>query len=195
MATFLVAIGYLVGSIPTGVLIARLAGVDVRRVGSGNIGATNVTRSAGLRPGLFTLLGDTLKGALPILLARWLHASEGVEAAVGAAAVAGHVFPVTLGFRGGKGVATALGVLGVLAPVVAGAVLVAFAAVVVASRWVSAGSLVAAGLAPVLLALLGHPRVHVLTMCGISLLILVRHRANIGRLLAGTEPKLGLPVD
>ena len=195
MAALLVAFGYLAGSIPTGVLIANRVGIDLRRVGSGNIGATNVTRAAGTRLGLFTLLGDAMKGAIPTALATWLDVGAGVTATVAVAAVAGHVFPVMLGFRGGKGVATALGVLVVLAPLVAGAVTLVFALVEAASRWVSLGSLVATMLTPALLALLGAPTAHVLAMAAVAVLVVLRHRENLERLLEGSEPKIGPPTE
>ena len=144
-AAALAAAGYLLGSIPFGLLVARAArGVDVRAAGSGNIGATNVARVAGVGPGLLVLFLDAAKGALAVLLARaLLPGALLVQALVGLLAVVGHVAPVWLGFRGGKGVATALGVLGVLVPAAAVAGVLAYALVFLYSRISSLGSLVA----------------------------------------------------
>jgi glycerol-3-phosphate acyltransferase PlsY len=189
---------YLVGSIPTGVLLARLKGVDVRSTGSGNIGATNVARSAGKGLGFATLVLDAAKGALPVLVADALGLAPGgdplggwaaIAAAVGA--VTGHVFPITLGFRGGKGVATALGALAALAPSSLVLPLLAFALGFGLSRRVSVGSIAAAMAAPFGSMLTGHPPAVSLAITFIALLILLRHRENMARLRAGTEPKFG----
>lgn len=191
MGTVAVTLAYLVGCIPTGLLLTRRAGIDVRTVGSGNIGATNVTRAAGRRLGLLTLLGDALKGAVPTAVAVALGATDALVASVAVATVVGHVFPITLGLRGGKGVATALGALLVLSPVVALAATVLFAGLFGATRRVSVGSLGAAVATPVAL-VLGHaPRAHVIGMLVVGLLILLRHRENIARLVEGTEPRFG----
>jgi glycerol-3-phosphate acyltransferase PlsY len=190
VAALAVTLAYLAGCIPTGLLLARRAGIDVRRVGSGNIGATNVTRAVGPRLGVLTLVGDALKGALPVALAGAAGATPGLVAMVAVACVLGHVFPVTLGFRGGKGVATGLGVLVVLAPAVAAAAVVLFAACVAVTRRVSVGSLVASIAAPAILTLTGGPRPHVVAMALVAVLIVVRHRENLVRLLDGTEPRI-----
>lgn len=189
---------YLVGSIPTGVLLARLKGVDVRATGSGNIGATNVARSAGKGLGLATLVLDAAKGALPVLAADAFALAGGdpavaryapLVAALGA--VAGHVFPITLGFRGGKGVATALGALAALAPGSLVLPLLAFAIAFGLSRWVSLGSICAAMAAPFGSMLAGYPFLVTVTITSMALLILLRHRDNMKRIRAGTEPKFG----
>lgn len=193
MAALAVTLAYLAGCIPTGLLLARRAGVDVRRVGSHNIGATNVTRTVGVRLGLLTLAGDALKGALPVALAGAAGATPGLVGAVGVACVVGHVFPVTLGFRGGKGVATGLGVLVVIAPVVAACAVVLFSACVALTRRVSVGSLVASIAAPPILMLAGGSRPLVVAMAVVSALVVVRHRENLVRLLDGTEPRIGAP--
>jgi glycerol-3-phosphate acyltransferase PlsY len=185
----LLAFGYLCGSIPFGLILGRLAGVDVRRTGSGNIGATNVARSVGLGVGVATLIADALKGTVPVLVAGQLGASPALSAGVGVAAFLGHVFPVTLHFVGGKGVATAVGVLAVLAPVAVACAAAAFVAVVAVTRYVSLGSVVAAVCAPAVVAALGYPRTVLAASLAMSALIIVRHRGNYARLLAGTEAR------
>lgn len=192
MTWLLVAVGYLGGSIPFGLLLAaRFAGKDVRAEGSGNIGATNVARVAGKKLGALVLLLDALKGALPVLAAVRLAPDEPLlHVAVGAAAFLGHVFPVWLRFRGGKGVATALGVLLVLLP---GAALVGFvtwALVLAVTRVSSLGSLLGGLLAITSAFLLGAPRPSALLATGLFLAMLWTHRGNIGRLLKREEKPL-----
>jgi glycerol-3-phosphate acyltransferase PlsY len=189
MRILLLAIGYLAGSIPTGLLLARQRGIDVRRAGSGNIGATNVLRTAGLTLGVLTLLGDVLKAALPTLLAaRIAPADAGL---VGLAAFLGHLFPPWLGFNGGKGVASALGVLLVLDPLAAGVGVVIFVAVVVATGYVSLASMAGALAAGILTWATGMPTwPAVATMAA---LILVRHGANLRRLVNGQESRVRRP--
>jgi glycerol-3-phosphate acyltransferase PlsY len=196
-----VTAAYLLGSIPFGYLIVRLTGRgDVRETGSGGTGATNVTRRAGKKAGVVTLALDALKGVAAVLLARLLLA-EGFEvnwwvAVAAVAAVAGHCFPVWLAFRGGKGVATGLGVFLGLAPLAVLCALPAFLAVVWATRYVSLGSIVAACAVPLLILLLGDraappgQRAPLLAAAAAgSALIVFMHRANIRRLLSGTESK------
>jgi glycerol-3-phosphate acyltransferase PlsY len=190
---------YLIGSIPSGYILARLKRVDVRQVGSGNIGATNVTRAAGRGLGLLTLIIDVAKGALPVLLATSLElvpnadASFDQRARVGAAIAAflGHVFPIFLGFRGGKGVATALGAILALAPLVIVLPLVVFTGVFVLRRVVSLASMSAALAAPLSSAAFGQPASVTWATGLIALVIMIRHRENVGRLRAGTEPRFG----
>jgi glycerol-3-phosphate acyltransferase PlsY len=188
----LLTTAYLLGSIPFGVAAARFSGnVDLRRVGSGNIGATNVLRAVGKGAAALTLLGDIGKGALAVGLARALGASAPLLAGVALAAVLGHLFPVWAGFRGGKGVATTLGVILGTMPAVGGLLLVVWLAVAMVSRYSSLAALAAATAMPVLAWLVdGRP-----AMIGLSgvlfLLIMVRHRENIRRLIAGTEGKIG----
>ena len=189
MPLILLAFGYLCGSIPFGLILGRLAGVDVRRTGSGNIGATNVARSVGLGVGVATLIADALKGTVPVLVAGRLGASPTLSASVGVAAFLGHVFPVALHFAGGKGVATAVGVLAVLAPVAMASAAAAFVVVVAVTRYVSLGSAVAAVCAPVAVAALGYPRPVLVASLAMSAVIIVRHRDNYARLLAGTEAR------
>jgi len=185
----LLAFGYLCGSIPFGLILGRLADVDVRRTGSGNIGATNVARSVGLGVGIATLGADVLKGAVPVLVAEWIGTPPGLSAAAGVAAFLGHVFPFTLHFAGGKGVATALGVLAVLAPIAVACAAAVFVAVVGVTRFVSLGSVLAAVCAPVALVALGYPRSVAAASLAMSAVIIVRHRDNYARLLAGTEAR------
>src|SRR5512137_739985 len=147
--TILLILGaYLLGSIPTGLLLARAAGVDIRTTGSGNIGATNVYRTLGRTVGILTLVGDCVKGLIPVLVARHLEMGDAMIAAAGAAAFLGHVYTVFLGFKGGKGVATALGVFLAVAPAAVGAALLVFVAVVWKWRYISLGSICAALVMP-----------------------------------------------
>jgi glycerol-3-phosphate acyltransferase PlsY len=178
---------YLLGSLPTGVLLARRRGVDLRAVGSGNIGATNVARSVGKGLGALTLLGDCLKGLLPVLLARLLLFDPWSVAAVGLAAFLGHVFSLFLRFRGGKGVATALGVFLALAPEAAAIAVGLFVLTCAAFRRVSVGSLVGALALPALLAAFEAHSAHLVlagVLCGA---ILLTHRENLARLWRGRE--------
>jgi acyl phosphate:glycerol-3-phosphate acyltransferase len=183
-------LGYLLGSIPFGLLLTRAAGLgDIRRVGSGNIGATNVLRTGNKALAAATLLLDGLKGAVAVLLATWLGAHEAALWA-GIGAVLGHAFPVWLGFKGGKAAATSYGVLIAAAwPVglAAGAVWLATAAV---TRISSLAALVSFALAPVLAAALADLTVVKLALV-IAVLVFARHHANIRRLLSGTEPRIG----
>lgn len=182
---------YLIGAIPFGLIIGRLAGIDVRLSGSGNIGATNVTRLLGKKLGLLTLVLDCLKGFLPIFLAsRLLPAGpyrEMVLLLCGIMAVLGHMFPLYLGFKGGKGVATGLGVFLFLSPAAIIISLAVFVATVALSGFVSAGSLLASALFPIWLWLLGQPAASIGTAAIIALLIWVKHRENISRLIVGQE--------
>lgn len=180
---------YFLGSIPTGLLLAKAAGVDIRTSGSGNIGATNVYRTLGRSVGVMTLAGDCLKGLLPVLLAKYLHMVDIWIAAIGLAAFLGHVYTIFLGFKGGKGVATALGVfLGVAPLAVCGALLV-FAGVVWRSRFISLGSITAAAAMPAFVALFNPQPPLVLMTVAVAALVVWKHRENIQRLRAGTESK------
>jgi glycerol-3-phosphate acyltransferase PlsY len=182
-------LGYGLGSIPFGLLLTRWAGAgDIRSIGSGNIGATNVLRTGRKGLALATLLLDLGKGALPTALGlAWLGPLGGAIA--GAGAILGHCFPVWLGFRGGKGVATAAGVVLGMTPLLFLPVLVAFIAVVAATRWVSLGSITAACLAPVAAWLLGATAAVWLYLL-VAALVVFKHRENIHRLLRGQENRL-----
>jgi acyl phosphate:glycerol-3-phosphate acyltransferase len=184
---------YLVGAVPIGLLVARAFGVgDIRRHGSGNIGATNVLRTLGRLPAIVTLLGDVLKGYLAVLLGSALGGEQpAVSAAAAVAAVAGNCWSVFLGFRGGKGVATGLGALLRLVPWATLAAVPVFVAIVASFRYISLGSLLAAACVPLGALLLGYPRASVLAALVIAAIIIGRHHANIARLRAGTESRLG----
>ncbi|RMG30655.1 MAG: glycerol-3-phosphate 1-O-acyltransferase [Gammaproteobacteria bacterium] len=183
--------GYLLGSISTAILVARhLGGPDPRHVGSGNPGATNMLRVGGKKAGALTLLGDLLKGTLAVLAARWLGAAPPVLALVGLAAFLGHLYPVWFGFRGGKGVATALGVLLGLAPLVGLATAATWLATAFVTRISSLSALVAAALAPLWMAWLHPEPAYAWTTAAMSLLLYWRHRSNIRNLLAGREGKI-----
>lgn len=182
-------LGYALGSIPFGLILTRLAGAgDIRRIGSGNIGATNVLRTGRKGLALATLLLDLAKGGLPVALGyAWFGPDVAVMA--GAGAILGHCYPVWLGFRGGKGVATAAGVVLGLTPLVFLAILLAFVAVVAVTRWVSLGSITAAVLAPVVAWLTGHVQAAELYLF-VAALVVLKHRENIGRLLRGQESRV-----
>ncbi|HEX8776052.1 MAG TPA: glycerol-3-phosphate 1-O-acyltransferase PlsY [Pyrinomonadaceae bacterium] len=192
---------YLLGSIPFGYLIVRAReGTDVRETGSGGTGATNVTRRAGKKAGLVTLLLDAAKGLAAVGLARWLAASHFEVnwwvAAAAVLAVMGHCFPVWLGFRGGKGVATGVGLFLGLSPLAVGCALVVFIFVVWLTRYVSLGSIMATALFPLCVWVLSRyvkpaeDLAPVMTASIIGgLIIIFMHRANIGRLIAGTESR------
>ena len=188
----LVAAGYLLGSIATAVLVARALGVaDPRSGGSGNPGATNVLRLAGRKAAGLTLVGDILKGVVPVLVARAAEVPPGAVALVGLAAFLGHLYPAFFGFRGGKGVATALGVLLAMEPYLGGAVLATWLVVAGVSRYSSLAALVASVLAPGYAWVLSGDRGVVGAVALMAVLLVWRHRANIRRLVAGEEGRIG----
>ncbi len=180
---------YLIAAIPTGVVLARVMGYeDVRDKGSGNIGATNVYRVAGKLPGFLTLIGDILKGFLPLLACKnWLAPTPTQIGIACAMAIVGHCYPVYLKFRGGKGIATALGIFLAISPqAVLGAAIV-FGITVAISRFISLGSVLAAMSAPLLVLMLNEPQPIFLSTLFIAALIVWRHRSNIKRLMDGSE--------
>jgi glycerol-3-phosphate acyltransferase PlsY len=184
---FVLLVIYLIAAIPTGIVLTRLMGSeDIREQGSGNIGATNVYRVAGKLAGVLTLLGDTLKGLLPLLACKsWLTPTQlGVASAV---AIIGHCYPVYLKFKGGKGIATALGIFLVLSPLTVLGALVVFVLAVGTTRYISLGSVLAALSAPLLILMLGNPQPIFLSTLFIAMLVVWRHRSNISRLMNGTE--------
>lgn len=187
MPLALICAAYLLGSIPTGVLIGKLKGIDVRKRGSGNVGATNVARVVGKLPGLLVLIVDVAKGWIPAAL---LPAGPSLKILLGMAAVAGHIWNPFLQFQGGKGVATALGVLWGLDPRVALGSTAVWIAAALATRYVSVASSAAALAAPFLMALLGLPTPWILGGIVVSLAIIARHRPNFLRLLHGEEHKI-----
>jgi len=181
---------YLIGAIPFGLLLSRSSSVDIRAHGSGNIGATNVARLLGKKLGFCTLLLDIGKGYLPMALAALLirGPNQGLIVAIcGLGAVLGHMYPVYLGFKGGKGVATGLGVFLYLAPMAVVYGLGVFLAAVLLSGFVSLGSLLASAAIPLAIFLQGAPNGTIVIAVTIGLLIWWKHRPNIGRLLSGTE--------
>jgi len=192
MTLLLLIFAYLMGSVPTGVILAKaFSDVDPRTQGSRNIGATNVFRTAGKKLGVVTLLGDILKGLIPVAIARGSLDSHFWIGAVALAAFLGHLYPIFLKFKGGKGIATGLGVFLALSPLPAILSLVVFGAVVHRWRFISLGSLSATAAFPFLLALLNPHRIYIPFAIIIGVLIFYRHRENIERLLAGRESKFG----
>jgi len=183
-------LSYLLGSVPTGYIVASVTGVDIRRSGSGNIGATNVARTVGWKKGVLTLVLDAAKGFFPVLAAVGLDLGITAASIAGLAAFLGHLYPIFLKFQGGKGVATALGVFLGTMPLAAAIVGCVFVVVVRLSRRVSLGSVIAAGLSPLVSWLLGYAPPIVWVSLVIGALAVIRHRENIQRLIAGTEAKL-----
>jgi len=196
LSATLAVLAYLLGAVPMGLIVSRLRGLDLRRHGSGNIGATNAGRVLGRRYAVLVVALDFAKGGVPVWVARSVL-GERASAAVlwcAVAAVAGHVFPVYLRFRGGKGVATAAGAFFALQPIAAAVALTAWFAVLLASRYVSMASLVGAWLYPFAVALLSPPREAAplsAAASAVALLITFRHRTNLQRLWCGQEPKIG----
>lgn len=189
-ATVVATLSYLLGSVPFGMILARIMGLgNLRDIGSGNIGATNVLRTGNKSAAALTLLLDAAKGAVAVLLARWF-AGEAAAQAAALAAFLGHCFPVWLGFRGGKGVATFLGVILALAWPVGLACCATWAATAALSRTSSLAALVAAGSSTLWMLLLGYGTAFFLGVA-LTVLIYLRHRSNITRLRAGTEPRIG----
>lgn len=191
MTIALVILAYLVGSIPSGFILGRLAGVDVRDAGSGNIGATNVARVLGKRRGLLTLLADVAKGFLPVFLGQRLGLGDAALELAAVAAFLGHLYPVFLRFQGGKGVATAFGALLALAPLATPLILLVFGVAIFYSRRVSAGSIAAAFAAPLSVWAFFYSVELVAVSAFLGAMVILRHRENIQRLLAGTEPPFG----
>lgn len=201
----LILAAYLVGAIPFALIVARMKGVDLRTVGSGNLGATNVGRALGWTYGVFVLLLDALKGFVPVcFFPQFATVGDGawnpdvLRVLLAIAAVCGHVFPVYLGFRGGKGVATGLGVSLALLPVASSIALATFLAVAVPTRLVSLGSVVAAAVLPLAFLATDWPRatgpglVVLIGAVALATVVIVSHRANIGRLLRGEEKRFSV---
>ena len=184
-------LAYILGSVPVGILVAEwFKSNDPRSLGSGNIGATNVARTAGKKAGLITLFGDCLKGFLAIMIARFLGAGDGVTAITGLLAFMGHLYPVFLGFKGGKGVATGLGVLLALAPGATFVGIILFAAVTAYSHFVSLGSIAAAATLPLFICQFGYSWKIVYSALIMAVFIIYKHRANILRLCQNEENRL-----
>lgn len=188
----LIVFSYLLGSIPTGVIVSRLLGKDPRQEGSGNIGATNVMRTAGKGAGAATLLGDMAKGAIPVFLVSRVSADPALISLAASAAFLGHLYPVFLGFKGGKGVATAAGTFLVLSPLSFLLAALLFVAVVLRTRYVSLASLSAGGIMPLLISLFSQSKAYIILAIFMAIFILYRHRDNIQRLIEGRENQVQL---
>lgn len=204
MATLLaVVLSYLLGSIPTGAIAGKLRGVDLRNEGSGNLGATNALRVLGPAVGIPVLAVDVAKGTVAVLFLATLPGAgsllgpSGIRLACGLAAIAGHIAPVFTRFRGGKGVATAAGVFLAMAPLATAACVALWVVLVVATRYVSVGSISAAVVLPfaisgeAMLRRLPQPRSLLVTGAFVAVFVVARHRQNIRRLIAGTENRFG----
>lgn len=186
----LMVVSYGVGSLPFGLWLVRAQGIDLRASGSGNIGATNVWRVAGRAIALLVLVLDAGKGALAVLLAGAVLDEPAASAACAVAVVAGHVWPIWAGFRGGKGVAAAAGAFALIAPMAVVWCVVVFGSVVAMTRYVSVGSMAAAGVLPLATLLADGGWSATLASCAVAALVVWCHRANIGRLRTGTEPRV-----
>ena len=197
MSAVAIVAAYLIGALPIGYLVGRAFGIaDIRRHGSGNIGATNVLRTAGRLPAILTLGGDIAKGFLAVAVGAALAKSAagpdlGATAACAVAAVIGNCWSVFLGFRGGKGAATGLGALLALVPLAVLLAAVVWLGVTISLRYVSLGSILGSVCGALGAAVLGYPGPFVLAAFGVAVIVVARHHANIARLLAGHEPKVG----
>jgi glycerol-3-phosphate acyltransferase PlsY len=185
----LIIFAFVLGSIPVGVIIAKTKGVDLQKVGSGNIGATNVLRSLGKWPAALTLLGDVLKGTIAVALGRYLGTGTFYEGLIGLSAVLGHNFSLFLGFRGGKGVATSLGVFILYSPQTALITFIIWIVVVLTTKYSSLGALVSFGLLPLIVLFDSNEKLPVALL--ITTLIVIHHTENIKRLIKGTERRIG----
>ncbi len=196
----LIPIAYLIGAVPFGLLAGKLvSGVDIRDYGSGRIGMTNVLRTAGRPAALVVLALDMAKGIVVVLIARYVFDSPGLEAAAALAVLFGHNWPVFIGFRGGRGIASGWGALLALSPIAGAVATVIGLSLVLLTRYVSLGSVAAAALGSLLLVILAFTKVEPMVYCWYGLiggtLVVIRHRDNIERLLNGTERKMGQRVD
>lgn len=186
---------FVLGSIPFGIITAKVKGIDLKKVGSGNIGATNVLRSLGRWPAVITLLGDILKGTLAVAIGKYSGVEPLYEGLIGIAAILGHNFSIFLGFKGGKGVATSLGVLLMYTPNVALVTLIVWIGVVLFTKYSSLGAIVSFALLPLNIMLFDfQDKTKFFISILISLFIIIRHKDNIKRLMKGTERKIGQHV-
>lgn len=186
-----VTLAYLFGSVPFAFLLSRRRGIDLRQVGSGNIGASNVLRTSGVRIAVIAMGLDVVKGAVAVVVAQRVTGGIGAPMAAGLASVFGHIYPVWLRFRGGKGVATAAGVFAVLTPMALGIASAAFVLAVWITRYISVGSVVGALTLALVAIVTDAPGVVEIGSAIAALVILQRHRANIKRVFAGTERRVG----
>jgi glycerol-3-phosphate acyltransferase PlsY len=186
----LIICAFVMGSIPVGVIVAKTKGIDLKKIGSGNIGATNVLRSLGKGPAALTLFGDMLKGALAVALGKYFGLGTFYQGLIGLSAILGHNFSLFLGFRGGKGVATSLGVFLLYSPQTALITFIIWIVVVLTTKYSSLGALISFGLLPLTIILLdSKDKLPVAVL--VALFILIRHTDNIRRLIKGTERKIG----
>ena len=188
---FAIAVAYLVGSIPFAFLLSRRRGIDLRHVGSQNVGASNVLRTSGVVTAVVAMALDAVKGAAAVLVAQRLSPGPVMPVAAGLASVLGHVYPVWLRFHGGKGVATAAGAFAILTPVALAAAAGVFLVAVMLTRYISVGSMGAAFTLAAVTAIGGAPAVVALGAALVAVIVLYRHRGNLARLRAGTERRLG----
>jgi glycerol-3-phosphate acyltransferase PlsY len=186
-----ITLAYLVGSVPFAYLLSRRRGIDLRLVGSGNIGATNVLRTSGVRIAILAMGLDAVKGIAAVAMARWFGTGSAMPMAAGVASIVGHIYPVWLRFKGGKGVATAAGVFAVLTPAALAVASAAFVITVWITRYISVGSIVGAVTLAVVAFASDTPRAIESGSAIVAAIIVYRHRANIGRLCAGTERRVG----
>lgn len=186
-----ITLAYLLGSVPFAYLLSRRRGIDLRQVGSGNVGASNVLRTSGVRIAVLAMGLDAVKGVVAVVMAERLATGAGAPMAAGLASVVGHIYPVWLRFRGGKGVATAAGVFAVLMPVALAFASAAFVLSVWLTRYISVGSMVGAVTLAVVAAVSDSPTVIEAGSIIAAVIILHRHRANIARVRAGTERRVG----
>src|SRR5499427_7139713 len=190
-----IVVAYLVGSVPFALLLARHWGAaDLRRVGSGNVGAANALRASGVRAGVLVAVLDIAKGAASVALASHLSNVAAAPALAGLSAIVGHIYPVWLRFKGGKGVATACGVFSVLTPIAVAPSLVAFLLTVWGTKYISLGSIVASVALPPIAYAIGSPAPAVIAAFAASAIVVFRHRSNLVRLRTGTERRLGARV-
>jgi glycerol-3-phosphate acyltransferase PlsY len=192
VVTLVILIAYLIGSIPFALILARRWGSDPRAVGSGNLGAANVMRTSGITAGVLVAMLDMSKGAASVWMASRISDGPQVPAAAGCAAIIGHIYPIWLRFRGGKGVATACGVFSVLTPLAMPPAVVLFAIVVWLTKYISLGSVVASLALPPLAYAFGSPSAAVLAAAAAAAIIVFRHRSNVSRLRTGTERRVGV---
>jgi acyl phosphate:glycerol-3-phosphate acyltransferase len=186
-----VLLAYLIGSIPFALILARRWGADLRQVGSGNLGAANVMRASGVRAGVLVAALDMAKGAASVWIASRVSDGADLPAAAGLAAIIGHIYPIWLRFRGGKGVATACGAFAILTPLAVPPALAIFACVVWLTQYISLGSVIASMALPPLVYALGSPAPSVVAAAAAAAIIIFRHRSNVLRVWAGTERRLG----
>lgn len=186
-----VTAAYLLGSIPFAFLLARRRGIDLRQSGSGNVGAANVLRTSGVTPAVLAMTLDGLKGMLAVLIAERVSAAPAAPVAAGLASMLGHVYPVWLRFRGGKGVATAAGAFTMLAPAALAAAAAVFVLTVIATRMISAGSLSAAVTLAIAAVLMNSSPLVIAGAALAAAIIVYCHRGNLARLMAGTERRVG----